>query len=44
MAPKMVPSQTLKRRNIDKIVIYKEMVVRGDLTMPFKSLIIRYFY
>lgn len=44
MAPKMVPSQTLKLRNIDEIGIYKEMVVRGDLTMSFKSLIIRYFY
>ena len=34
MAPKMVPSQTLKLRNIDKIGIYKEMVVRGRIELP----------
>lgn len=44
MAPKMLPSQTLKLRNIDKIGIYREMVVRGDLTMSLKDLVLRYLF
>ena len=46
MAPKMLPSQTLKLRNIDKIGIYREMVVRGriegDLQKCIKALIYRH--
>lgn len=42
MAPKILPSQTLKLRNIDRIGIYKEMVVRGDLQKCIKALIYRH--
>lgn len=44
MAPKMVSRQTLKLKNTDKIRILKEMVVRGDLMMSLKDLVLRYLF